>query len=231
MTVLAVILLIIALILWFPVRIGIAYGEAGASGWLKVLFWKIPLFPSEKTEEETEQTSKQKHRKSKKKSKAGKKDSADEYKPSKKKKKTLWEWIELILLIAQSGGRIARRFWKGFRINDLSLQMAVAGSDAAQTAITYGRINGAVYTAYPLLSRIITLNRSSIRIVPDFLSEKSRIEASGELFFRVGTLLVALFSGGFYFLKGFLAMSKEQKTKKKLEAAGQTDEKQTAACL
>ena len=216
--ILGVIVLVIALILWFPVRIGLAYGEEGFSCWLKILFWKIPFFPR-KNEGEKELTPRQKRREArkkarreKKKAKAKEKEDAKPAKPPKeKKKKTIQEWAELILLIAQSGGKLTKRFWKGFRVNDLSLQMAVAGGDAAETAITYGKINAAVYSSYALAERVVTLRRTHIQIVPDFLSEESRMEVSGELFFRVGTLLVAVFSGGFFFLKNFLAKSKKEK--------------------
>lgn len=226
--ILGIVALIIAVILWFPVRIGLAYGEEGFSGWFNLLFWKIPVFPVEKEEEE-ELTPGQKRRRAKKaaqreKKKAGKKKSGEgEKEKAPKKKRSLGEWIELIAVIAQSGGRLARRFWKGFRINGLRLRMAVAGSNAAETAIAYGKINAAVYSAYALAERIVTLRRTDIRIVPDFLSEESRVEVSGELFFRVGTLLAAVCSGGFYFLKRFLSMSGAGKKqgKKEPEAARQ----------
>ncbi len=217
--ILGVIALIIGLFLWFPVRIGAAYGEGGTFCWLKILFWKIPLFPSNASEKgEEEEAVKPKRRKSRKKAKAKKKDSQTDGTP--KKKKSVQEWIELILIIAQSGGKIVKRFWKGFRINDLCLQIAVAGNDAAETAITYGKISAAVYSMYALASQIVTLRRTCIQIVPDFLSEESRIEVSGELFFRVGTLLAAVFSGGFFFLKKFIAQTKSKKEKEQ-DAAGQ----------
>ncbi len=220
--ILGIIALIIGLFLWFPVRLGVAYGEEGTSCWLKILFWKISIFSSEDLEKEEEQQAfKQKRQKSRKKAKTKKKDSQTGETPKKKQKKSVQEWIELILIIAQSGGKLVKRFWKGFRINDLCLQMAVAGNDAAETAITYGKVNAAVYSMYALVSRIVTLRRTYIQIIPDFLSEESRVEVSGELFFRIGALLAAAFSGGFFFLKKYLAKMKTKKEKEQ-DAAGQT---------
>lgn len=225
--ILGVIALIIGLLLWFPIRVGVSSGEGGFALWVKLLFYTVRILPKAEKEETPRQAERRKRRearknqkklKSEKKKAARKKkeDSSKEEKPPKEKqKKTLQEWLRLIKLFAQSGGRLARRFWKGFRIDHFTLQMAVAGGDAAQTAITYGKINAAVYSAYSVAEQVVTLRKTNIRIVPDFLSEQSRTEISGELFFRVCTLLAALFSGGIFLLKGFLAEKKQKPDKER----------------
>ena len=223
--ILGIIALIIGMLLWFPIRIGLSSGEGGFALWVRLLFFTLHILPKKEKEETPKQAERRKRREARKQQKAEKKaarkkkkESSEAEKPPKEKpKKTLQEWLGLIKLFAQSGGRIARRFWKGFRIDHLTLRMAVAGGDAAQTAITYGKVNAAVYSAYAVAEQIVTLRKTDIRIVPDFLSEQSRTEISGELFFRVGTLLAALFSGGIFLLKGFLA-EKRQKPGQKGEA-------------
>lgn len=234
--ILGIIALVIGILLWFPIRVGLSSGEGGFALWVKLMFYTIHILPKAEKEETPRQAEHRKRRDAQKKLKSEKKKAArkkkkesskEEKPPKEKQKKTLQEWLRLIRLFAQSGGRLARRFWKGFRIDHLTLQMAIAGGDAAQTAIAYGKINAAVYSAYSVIEQVITLRKTDIRIVPDFLSEQSRTEISGELFFRVGTLLAALFSGGIFLLKGFLS-EKQQSPDKERDVLEEQDVPQKA---
>jgi len=227
--VLICVVLFFAFLLWFPIRICLAHSDEGFVCSVKLLFWRIPILPrveKELTEEEKQKRELKKQRKAKKKAardarkksqQAGKKKSAA---PEPKKKRTLQELFHLIKQIAESGGKLARRFWKGFVIDRLTLHVAVAGSDAADTAISYGKVNAQVYAGYSFLMQFVTLKNTDIQIVPDFLSEKSRMEISCELFFRVGTLLASGFSGIWHFLKLIL--------KDKNDAANQLEQQEKA---
>ena len=118
-----------------------------------------------------------------------------------KKKWTLKEILHLVGMILKSAGRLTRRFWKGFVIDKLTLHMAVAGSDAAETGIAYGKMNAQVYTIYSFAEQYVTLKNTDIQIIPDFLSTKSRMEVSCELFFRIGTLIASVFAALWCFIK------------------------------
>ena len=62
-------------------------------------------------------------------------------------------------------------------------------------------MNAQVYAGYSFLMQYVTLKNTDIQIIPDFLSTQSRMEVSGELFFRVGTLLASGTSAVWHFLK------------------------------
>lgn len=208
--VLICILALLALALWFPVRIWLSYSEEGISCGIKLLFWTLRLFPGKEKKETPGQKARREKKERDKALKAAKR-MERKSKPKRKRtvkeqksKRSLTQWMELITLLAASAGRAARRFWKGFVIDRLTFHMAVAGADAADTAISYGKINAQAYTVYAFLMQFVTLRRTDIQIVPDFLSQESRLEISGELFFRVGTLLASGFAAGWHLLKGLL---------------------------
>lgn len=191
-------LILLAGLLLFPIRIALSYSDAGFQCRIKLLFWSISLFPRPEKpldkEGKTKKAGKQEDQSARKKSKK-------EKKKAQSKERSLKELLHLIKILLDSAGKIARRFWKGFVIDHLTLHMAVAGADAADTAISYGKINAQIYTAYSFLMQFVTLRNTDIRIVPDFLSTESTLEASCELFFRIGTLLAAGLAGIWQFLK------------------------------
>ena len=233
--VLICIVLFFAFLCWFPIRICIAHSDDGFVLRIKLLFWTLPILPKaekELTEAEKKKKELKEQRKAEKKAarEAKKKEQAAQ-KPSaakqQKKKWTLKEILHLAGMIAKSAGRLARRFWKGFVIDKLTLHMAVAGSDAAETGIAYGQMNAKVYTAYSFAEQYVTLKNTDIRIVPDFLSEKSRMEISCELFFRVGTVIASVLAALWCFIKLYFkdknaaANAAEQQEKQEKAAASQ----------
>lgn len=225
--------LFFAFLCWFPIRICLAHSDDGFTVSIRLLFWTIPILPKvekELTEEEKQKKEQKKQRKDKKKAarEAKRKEQAAQ-KPSaskqQKKKWTLKEILHLAGMIAKSAGRLARRFWKGFVIDKLTLYMAVAGSDAAETGIAYGQMNAKIYTAYSFAEQYVTLKNTDIQIVPDFLSEKSRMVFSCELFFRVGTVIASVFAALWCFIrlyfkdKNAAATAVEQQEKQEKAAA------------
>ena len=43
--ILGVIVLIIGLLLWFPIRVGVSSGEGGFALWVKLLFYTVRILP------------------------------------------------------------------------------------------------------------------------------------------------------------------------------------------
>lgn len=80
-----------------------------------------------------------------------------------------------------------RKLVRKIRIYKLELNMLVGGEDAAQTAITYGQVNAAVYSAYGLAGRVFNMAQPKIDIRPCFTSEES------DIFFELRARLLPLF--------------------------------------
>lgn len=162
----AVLLTVIAtvlLLLCIPVRLVVHYQTAKRPiGQLRWLFFRINLLKA--MEKKTKQ---EKHPAQKKK------------KPEKKKEKKPLEFSHSIgtvvdLLGSLKGG--AAMIVRGFRIYRLRLTMVVAGEDAAETAVDYGKCNTIIYSSYALATHFLNLCNPDIDIRPDFVSEKSSVD-------------------------------------------------------
>lgn len=68
--------------------------------------------------------------------------------------------------------KIAGRFTPGLRLTRLTLHFDVKGEDAAETAIAYGRISTAIYTALAVLQNQIDIPQPDISIDACFDGEK-----------------------------------------------------------
>jgi len=85
-----------------------------------------------------------------------------------------------------------RRLIRSIRIDDLMLHITVGGRDAADAALTYGRLCGYVSSGYALLLNMFGAVRvRSIVIEPDFLAEHTRYDLDATLGLRPIRLLGA----------------------------------------
>lgn len=97
--------------------------------------------------------------------------------PKKEKKplefsRMLGSVADLLSSLKGGAGMIIRRF----RIYRVRLSMVVAGEDAAETAVDYGKCNAAVYSAYALAKNFLNLKNPEIEIRPDFVSGKGSVD-------------------------------------------------------
>ncbi len=100
-------------------------------------------------------------------------------KPHPKKEKKPLEFSQMLGIVADllsslkgGAGMVVRRF----RIYRVRLSMIVAGEDAADTAIDYGKCNAAVYSAYALAKNFMNLKNPEIEIRPDFVSGNGSVD-------------------------------------------------------
>ena len=80
------------------------------------------------------------------------------------------------------------RLWRTITVHELYVDMTVAGSDAAQAAIRYGKLCG---TFYPMLGEILSkmrVRKYDATLVPDFLAPKS----SAALYCRLSVKPIAI---------------------------------------
>lgn len=140
---------------------------------LRYLFLRFPLYP---------QPPKKKKKKDKK--KEDKPKEGDKTKEEKSKKESILQKfykqqgvsaiIELLRAALNALGGLFGRLWRTIVIHDLYINMDIAGNDAAECAIRYGRVCEIVF---PLLGQICTkmrVRRYNAHIEPDFLAKKSK---------------------------------------------------------
>lgn len=157
------ILAAILLLLCVPVRLILRYCTGKTPvGVLRWLFFQIDLLKAAERKTIDVDTS-----------------AKEQTKPHPAKEKKPLEFSRMLGLIADllsslKGG--ARMIVRRFRIYRVRLSMIVAGEDAADTAIDYGKCNAAVYSAYALAKNFMNLKNPEIEIRPDFVSGNGSVD-------------------------------------------------------
>lgn len=194
-------LLLLTLLLLIPIKAEMSYdGEMSLS--VKYLFIKKRILPKP-TESE------------KKPAKAKKK--AD--KPKKAKRKFPFTAGEMLQLAPKAVDMLLppiRKLLKRTVIAGFELDAVIVGSDAADTAIKFGKLNGAVVYAVALIDRVVTLKAKRINIYPGFTFEKSDISASGDIKAYPLAVLIAAVQLAVYGLMLLVPELVKKKKKRKL---------------
>ncbi len=169
--------------------------------WLRVLFVKIKILPSQKKGKKIHSMSKKKSEKikndlkkraEKKRLKAEEKRARKDEKKKNKKKKTAQELLDDVSDIAGLVKIILSKFFKRIRVKVARFNITVATGDAATTAIAYGAICQAVSYTIALLesSRNVSgLSHSHIDIRTDFCAEAPSADIKISFSLRVWNLL------------------------------------------
>ena len=204
MTALIVILsiaLLIALLLSTKVLLHIRYEES-LTVYLRVLFVKIRLYPSEKEKKKYPHSmSKRKAQKikdslKKKQKEEPKKKKKRKSKEKEKEPKEAPDLISILSIITNFVKSFLRLFAGSVRIRSSRLHIVVAAEDAADTAIAYGALTQAVNLLFPMLDGIKAFKHlprgKELSVRADFLSDTPKIDADVELYIRVGSALKAV---------------------------------------
>lgn len=176
--------LFVALVMFIPITLRASYKE---KFWCAVYigFVKLQLVPAKPKKEKKKKVKKQTP-----KTKQTKK--ATEKKPSLIKKYGI-EWLlNLIKRVAELAVSALQDFFSHILIKKLSLSISVAGDDAADTAIKYGKYCAVVYPAVGTIVRAVKCKGYGVDINPNF-SEKAETEINFDFVARVFVFrLVAL---------------------------------------
>ncbi len=192
MIALLVILLILGILLLTPIRLCIAYSQQTVQINARIGWIRLHIFPKEK--------------------KSALKENA---KPKKKKrkywtdKKTIFskQRISEKLQLLKTGLHAARLFLGQIAIDDISLRLTVAGTDASKTALLYGRLSAIFGAIHALLDRYLNLKSCDMHIGVDFYQEK--IQAEGYAVFSF--LPYSAFGALFCFLFALLRIEMKKK--------------------
>ncbi len=134
---------------------------------------------------------------------AKKKEKRKPGKPEKKPEKTLgerWEAIRPYLSLLPKCARLIRRFLRRTTIADFNLQISVGAPDAAKTALLFGHVNTAVFTAVALVDELFTLRVRRVDVSADFVSGKSDARLSLKVRLVPLAALAAAFNAAWIFL-------------------------------
>ena len=160
---LLLLILLLVLLLQIPVRVRFTYDQGELSLGVRFGFVKIQLFPRP---EKPEKPAKEKKKKPKKKK---------EKKEKKKKPKAKINREQIFFALEKLPpilGRALRRTGKSIRIDPLKAWVLVAGSDPADTAALYGRLEAALAAGLPVLRKAVSIKNEDIRLYLDFAEQK-----------------------------------------------------------
>ncbi len=187
--------------------------------YLKILFIRIPLFPSKSKQPRLKDYSPNKIKKRAEKKK--RKEEAKQYKNLKKKQKkeskqhsqetkstkkhlSPADVLEIIDLIRELSKTFFARFGKRLKLKLTRIHITVGGEDAASTALTYGAIAGGVSCLCGFLDSILTVKpkaEKDINVSADFTSESISVDISITASLRVWHALDILLSVAISFVK------------------------------
>ena len=142
--------------------------------------------------------------------------------PAGREKKDFSAVIGMAIDFAASLGGGAKMLLRHVRVYRVRLRVVVAEDDAAQTAITFGRMNALVYSAYTAAQGLLNLKKPDILITPDFMAQEGswQFEARGRLL-PIVAAAAAVRIGAAFLVKTVKRQAVREKVKTRREQASQ----------
>ena len=176
------IIALVLLLLCVFVHVSIVYsGEIDVK--IRYLFVPIKLYPRPAH-----------HKKKLKKVKKGNLKSSEKDGDDEEKKKSVFaellpsggvlDIIEYLTDMLKIAGKAVRRVFAAIIIKNIGAEIMVANEDAAEAAISYGKVCAVIYPALGVLSGVVKVKNHSINVGVNFLKEKTEVEAEVNLRFR-----------------------------------------------
>ena len=237
--ILCVIAALLAVIVLIPVQIRAAYDQGDISAFVRYGPLKIALYPrpekedagEEKPKKEKKSTKSEKRKEtpsaaSAEKAETGEAAPAEE--PEKKKRlkinkdQILYSLEELPPIL----GRALKRTGKRICIVPLKIHLLVAGTDPADTALLYDKLEAALAAGLPTLHQLVRIREQDIQLFLDFQEEQMDCIADVGLTIRPWDVLVIALCAGASALKWFIEF---RKLADKPTAAENTNEKPAPA--
>lgn len=168
-------LALLAIALLVPVSVWIAYEKGVFSLKAGMLFVKVPILPRRpltdaQKRRKAEKAARKAARKAEKANRRPKPEdeaAANKRPPKEKAKLTL----EAVCKLAGAAGRLLRAALGALRVTHIRIRFAVAGEDAAATAVQYGKTNAWLHASLAFLNRVFWLEFDEVRVEPDFTGE------------------------------------------------------------
>lgn len=187
---------------------------------LVIAFFRKTILPKKpKTRKQIEKAKAKKAKKDAKKAAKKKKKQAQSLiaKPPAppKPKEPILDKISGLLPWAKLGVRFVGEFFhRRLCIRKLNVRAALAGGDPAKLAQNNGKAWAVIGAMIPLLEQAFTIRERHIVVYPDFVAEKTDVEAEIYVRLRVGGLVLMLLRYAFRAIKLLFAAKKAKKAKK-----------------
>ncbi len=214
--VLGIILLLLGSLMFLRASV-IIEADEGARVYLKILFFKLRLYPKEKkrirlkdystkrfkrlAEKEKKKSESKQKKKASKQAKKQKKTSAQD---GKKEKMTLSDITDIVLLVRKLAQTFFAKFGKHLHLDITRVHVTVAGEDPASTAIFYGIVCQSVAYLVELLDNITNLcpkEDKDIAVNADFFATKPSVNIKLAASMRVWQAIDIAFSIAYKFVK------------------------------
>jgi len=218
-------LIVTSLLLTVKVTLGLDFGESGTKVRLKWGFFKINLYPEQFTTERIEwykakfnpliekiKAKKEKKKAEKEEEEPKEKKDLDEiwakikafdFEGAYAKTKSIFEKlggfggiIEILKYIASKTKVMVSKILKHIVIKELFVDLTVAGDDAADTAMNYGKTCAAVFPALGTICTNMKVREYDVDINPDFLAKKNTGDLHTVVAFRPIFMVMALMGYG-----------------------------------
>jgi hypothetical protein len=219
---LVLVLLGIVLLLFLigQIRLGgrVEYSQEGVTAWIRICGISKQLFPkptltrsqeekaAEKKRKKEEKARRKKEAKAKKSSQKKEKTPKTEEKTEKKPGGSLELVRGLLPVVIQALGALKKRI----RIDRLIVHYVAGGTDAAQVAISYGKLSAGAAGVVALLDNNFKVKRQEITMDVNFLAESPTIYLDAGLSLTVGQILYLAVRYGIASLKVFLRQRRKQ---------------------
>lgn len=122
----------------------------------------------------------------------------------KPKKGDIKETVLLVIDIIKSVLPPFYNLLKKVRITSLTVDITVAGEDAAQTAINYGKINALFHSSFAALQNFVKVKAKRIKIECDFLKTETTQKIFFKVKIRIFFIVIAALRMGYAFLANTL---------------------------
>lgn len=189
--VLGIVLAVIALLLFSSVRVEVVFTDQLLLT-VRYLFIKHRVFPPQEQKKKRQKPLPPEKKEEEPEDKAGKLKEL-------LKGKGLSGLLSLLGAFAKLAASSAQKLFSHLVIGRLFLSVQVAGEDAAETAVTYGRVCALAYPAVNTLVQVARCKSYEVHIFPDFNEKKTEICLQGRarirLIFLVWIGLSALIKG------------------------------------
>ena len=196
-----IIILILGLLM-IPVHAVADYKENFSLVIKFLFFFKLKIFPMKEKPEKEEKPKEEKPK------------TETEAKPKREKRKmTAEEIVDTVIDIVKKYGPGAKMILRNIRFHRLELYWKVGAEDAAACGIKYGRICGWLSGVLGFLRNLTKIEKTKIRVFPDFICEKDEIHGGADIEFNPLIVLIGALRMAFVFLKDMMNSNSKNKTK------------------
>ncbi|MBR2895007.1 MAG: DUF2953 domain-containing protein [Oscillospiraceae bacterium] len=111
--------------------------------------------------------------------------------------------------------KACKRVGKRIKISPLQIYILVAGTDPADTAILYGKLESAMAAILPVMHQTVQIEDQDIQLFPDFCAEEMDFSVDVGIRIRPCNLFVVIFCAFGGLIKWFVGFRKRADTVKK----------------